>query len=106
MSTANYSVRQGRLHYCAALLDEGEQYNDKHDGMEEDEADLAVGSLNAPFIFSQDDGEGYDDDPDGMEEDDLVDEDIVDGASDGSDDAARMGIQSMQVTRHVRSQHI
>jgi hypothetical protein len=33
-----------------------------------------------------------------MDEDELLDEDdLVDGASEGSDDAARMGIQSMQV---------
>lgn len=33
-----------------------------------------------------------------MDEDELLDEDdVVDGASDGSDDAARMGIQTMQV---------
>lgn len=38
-----------------------------------------------------------------MEEDELLDEeDIVDGASEGSDDAARMGIQSMQVSIESR----
>jgi hypothetical protein len=46
----------------------------------------------------QDDGEGYGEEHDGMDEDELLDEeDLVDGASEGSDDAARMGIQSMQV---------
>lgn len=39
-----------------------------------------------------------------MDEDELLDEeDLVDGASEGSDDAARMGIQSMQVGFRVGS---
>ena len=39
-----------------------------------------------------------------MDEDELLDEDdLVDGASEGSDDAARMGIQSMQVSRALHT---
>jgi hypothetical protein len=50
------------------------------------------------LVCTQDDGEGYDEEQEGMDEDELLDEeDLVDGASEGSDDAARMGIQSMQV---------
>ena len=47
------------------------------------------------FDWAQDDGEDYDEE-EGLD-DELMEDELLDGASEGSDEDTRMGIQRMQV---------